>query len=92
MPTTLILEEIRKLNRKLDTVCNLVHGLYRLAKGGPRQQLIPGIAPDDTADAPEGFEWTMPKPGEIARNLPRRWSNTVKVYDALWEDLRFFEG
>lgn len=69
-----ILAELKAMRKQLDTVCNLVHGLYRLAKGAPTQMPLPGLAEDAT----------LPKPGEIARNLPRRWSNTVKVYDALW--------
>lgn len=75
MPTTLILEEIKKLNRKLDTVCNLVHGLYRIAKGAPSQPELPGL--DEAA--------ALPEPGAIARSLPRKWSNTVKIYEALYE-------
>ena len=81
-----ILAELKKLGKQLTTICNLVHGLYRHSKGAPVQLPIPGlVAPADSAnDAPDGCVWTMPPPGEIARSLPRRWSNTVKVYDALW--------
>lgn len=81
----IVLAELKAMRKQLVTIGNLVHGLYRRAKGMPTQQPLPGLAPDDTRDAPEGLEWTMPQPGAIARNLPRRWSNTVKVYDALWE-------
>lgn len=71
-----ILAELKKLGKQLTTICNLVHGLYRHSKGAPVQLPIPGLVADDSP---------MPPPGEIARSLPRRWSNTVKVYEALWE-------
>lgn len=70
-----ILAELKKLGKQLTTICNLVHGLYRRSKGAPTQPPIPGLVVDDTP---------MPEPGEIARSLPHKWSNTVKVYDALW--------
>lgn len=87
-----ILAELKKPGKQLTTICNLVHGLYRHSKGAPVQPPIPGLdAPDDSAnDAPDGCVWTMPPPGEIARSLPRRWSNTVKVYDALWSEFKNF--
>lgn len=84
-----ILFEIRNLHadfvRFSESILANVRGIYRRAGKAPVQPPLPGLAPDDTRnDAPDGCEWTMPAPGEIARSLPRRWSNTVKVYDALW--------
>ena len=70
-----VLAELKAMRRQLETVCNLVHGLYRLSKGEPRQQPLPGLVLDSSP---------LPGPGEIARSLPRRWSNTVKVYEALY--------
>ena len=71
-----ILAELKKLGKQLTTICNLVHGLYRHSKGAPVQPPLPGLVADDSP---------MPEPGAIARSLPRRWSNTVKVYEALYE-------
>lgn len=72
---TAILAELKATRRQLETVCGLVHGLYRLSKGEPRQPPLPGLVADDSP---------LPEPGEIARALPRRWNNTVKVYEALF--------
>ena len=71
-----VLAELKAMRKQLVTIGNLVHGLYRRAKGMPTQPPIPGLGDDDSP---------MPQPGEIAKSLPRRWSNTVKVYEALWE-------
>lgn len=79
-------QDVARIACLADSILGNVRGLYRRAKPGPVQPPIPGlVAPDDSKnDAPDGHVWTMPPPGEIARSLPRRWSNTVKVYDALW--------
>lgn len=71
-----VLAELKAMRKQLVTIGNLVHGLSRRAKGMPTQPPIPGLGDDDSP---------MPAPGEIAKSLPRRWSNTVKVYEALWE-------
>lgn len=85
MPTAPIHEELVKLNRKVDTICDLLHGLYRHSKAGLVQPALPGLAPDDTRhDAPDGCEWTMPPAGQVSRSLPRQWGSTVKVYEALF--------
>lgn len=77
--------DISRLANTVESILSNVRGLYRRAKPGPVQPPLPGLAPDDSKnDAPDGCEWTMPEPGEIARSLPRRWCNSVKVYDALW--------
>ena len=70
------------------SILSLLRGIYR--RPGEvralRQPPLPGLAPDDTRnDAPDGCEWTMPRPGEIAKRLPRRWCNTVRAYEALWD-------
>lgn len=63
---------------KIDTVISLLRGIYRrLGEGrGPSQPALPGLVADETP---------LPPAGEIARALPRRWCNTVRVYEALWE-------
>ena len=82
----------------------LIAGIYRLlgeindklragaAKPAatPTQQDLPGIAPHDTADLPDGLVWTNEgyRPGEIAKKIAARprssWCNVVKVYCAMW--------
>lgn len=59
-----------------ESILGNVRGLYRRSGPAPRQPNLPGLAADESP---------MPEPGAIARSLPRRWCNTVKVYDALWE-------
>lgn len=56
------------------------------------QPELPGLAQDDTRhDAPDGCEWTMPPAGQIAKSiLPRRWCNTVKVWEVI--HARFRDG
>lgn len=71
-----ILDELKAMRRQLDSIGGLVHGIYRRSKPGPRQPELPGLVADDSP---------LPEPGEIARSLPRRWCNTVRVYEALWE-------
>ena len=77
-----ILAELRNVRVQLvelagieKSIRNLVHGLYR-RNSSPVQPPIPGLVADETP---------MPPAGEIARTLPRPWSNTVRVYEALWE-------
>lgn len=75
-----ILFEIRNLHtdfvRFSESILANVRGIYRRAGKAPVQPPLPGLVADDSP---------MPAPGEIARSLPRKWCNTVKVYDALWE-------
>ena len=85
MPTSTqesVLFEIRNARTDLARLVDLaesilgnVRGLYRRSGPAPRQPNLPGLAEDAS----------LPQPGAIARSLPRKWSNTVKVYDALWE-------
>ena len=82
-----ILFEIRNLHtdfvRFSESILANVRGIYRRAGKAPVQPPLPGLVADDSP---------MPAPGEIARSLPRKWCNTVKVYDALWgvfENFRF---
>lgn len=78
--------DISRLANTVESILSNVRGLYRRAKPGPVQPPLPGLAPDDSKnDAPDGCEWTMPRPGEIAKRLPRRWCNTVRAYEALWD-------
>lgn len=74
-----ILFEIRNLHtdfvRFSESILANVRGIYRRAGKAPVQPPLPGLVADDSP---------MPAPGEIARSLPRKWCNTVKVYDALW--------
>jgi hypothetical protein len=79
---------------QFNTILSLLRGIYRRIGEvrALRQPPLPGLAPDDTRnDAPDGCEWTLPAPGEIARSLPRKWCNTVKVYEALWEKFNDWE-
>ena len=71
-----ILDEFKAMRRQLDSIGGLIHGIYRRSKPGPSQPPLPGLVADDSP---------LPEPGEIARSLPRRWCNTVRVYEALWE-------
>lgn len=75
-----ILFEIRNLHtdfvRFSESILANVRGIYRRAGKAPVQPPLPGLVADDSP---------MPAPGEIARSLPRRWCNTVKVYEALYE-------
>ena len=71
----ILAELLATVEKRLATIEGNVHGLYRHSKA-PVQPPIPGLGDDDSP---------MPQPGEIAKSLPRRWSNTVKVYEALWE-------
>ena len=71
-----ILDELKAMRRQLDSIGGLVHGIYRRSKPGPSQPPLPGLVADETP---------LPPAGEIARTLPRRWCNTVRVYEALWE-------
>ncbi|MBQ9727339.1 MAG: hypothetical protein IJV65_07525 [Kiritimatiellae bacterium] len=78
-----VLAEIRNARADLsrlvdlaDSILGNVRGLYRRAKPSPSQPPLPGLVADDSP---------LPEPGEIARSLPRRWCNTVRVYEALWE-------
>ncbi len=70
-----ILDELKAMRRQLDSIGGLVHGIYRRSKPGPRQPELPGLVADDSP---------LPEPGEIARSLPRKWCDTVKVFEALW--------
>ena len=75
-------------DEELMTAVDFVKGCYRLLveirdevramrnDGTPTQAALP-------LDEDEG----LPEPGGIARAIaaaPRKWGNTVKVYDALW--------
>ena len=82
-----ILDELKAMRRQLDSIGGLVHGIYRRSKPGPRQPELPGLVADDSP-LPEPGEI---EPGEIARSLPRRWCNTVRVYEALWEKFNDWE-
>lgn len=73
-----ILDELKAMRRQLDSIGGLVHGIYRRSKPGPRQPELPGLVADDSP---------LPQPGEIARSLPRKWCNTVRVYEALWDQV-----
>ena len=77
-----ILDELKAMRRQLDSIGGLVHGIYRRSKPGPRQPELPGLVADDSP---------LPEPGEIARSLPRKWCNTVRVYEALWEKFNDWE-
>ena len=79
--------DLARLVDLAESILGNVRGLYRRAKPGPVQPPIPGlVAPDDSKnDAPDGCEWTMPPAGQIAKSLPRRWSNTVRAWEALWD-------
>ena len=77
-----ILAELRNVRMDISRIADLadsilgnVRGIYRRSKSEPAQPELPGL--DEAA--------ALPEPGAIARSLPRRWCNTVKVYDALWE-------
>lgn len=77
-----ILAELRNVRMDISRIADLadsilgnVRGIYRRSKSEPAQPELPGL--DEAA--------ALPEPGEIAKSLPRRWSNTVKVYEALWE-------
>lgn len=76
-----ILAELRNVRMDISRIADLadsilgnVRGIYRRSKSEPAQPELPGL--DEAA--------ALPAPGEIARSLPRKWCNTVKVYDALW--------
>lgn len=74
-----ILFEIRNLHtdfvRFSESILANVRGIYRRSKSEPAQPELPGL--DEAA--------ALPEPGAIARSLPRKWSNTVKIYEALCE-------
>ena len=77
-----ILAELRNVRMDISRIADLadsilgnVRGIYRRSKSEPAQPELPGL--DEAA--------ALPAPGEIAKRLPRRWCNTVKVYEALWE-------
>lgn len=77
-----ILAELRNVRMDISRIADLadsilgnVRGIYRRSKSEPAQPELPGL--DEAA--------ALPEPGAIARSLPRKWCNTVKVYDALWD-------
>ena len=78
-----VIAEIRNARADLSRLVDLaesilanVRGIYRRAGKAPVQPPLPGLVADDSP---------MPAPGEIARTLPRQWSDVVKVFDALCE-------
>ena len=75
-----ILFEIRNLHtdfvRFSESILANVRGIYRRAGKAPVQPPLPGLVADDSP---------MPAPGAIARSLPRKWSNTVRAWEALWD-------
>ncbi len=68
--------DISRLANTVESILSNVRGIYRRAKPGPVQPPLPGLVADDSP---------MPAPGEIAKRLPRRWCNTVRAYEALWD-------
>lgn len=86
-------EEERKLvagiYRRLGELTDALRAISAKPAAKPTQQDLPGIAPHDTADLPDGLVWTNEgyHPGEIAKKIaaePPKWGNAVKFYQVLW--------
>lgn len=72
---TILASLLSTVEKRLATIEGNVHGLYRHSKAAV-QPPISGLGDDETP---------MPQPGEIAKSLPRRWCNTVRAWEALWD-------